>query len=107
MIKEQTECGYIMLVLITTDDAKIIAETVAKYRYSGAARIDWAMPNTVAMRNLAVSLGLGEHCCVSDRYDLDDYEVVISNTPAKPAKKAAKKATPVAKVVEAKSDDQD
>jgi len=105
MIKEQTECGYIMLVLITTDDAKIIAKTVAKY--SGAARIDWAMPNTVATRNLAVSLGLGEHCCVSDRYDLDDYEVVISNTPAKPAKKAAKKATPVAKVVEAKSDDQD
>tara|TARA_R110000803_G_scaffold68366_2_gene130231 strand:+ start:1313 stop:1636 length:324 start_codon:yes stop_codon:yes gene_type:complete len=107
MIKEQTECGYIMLVLITTDDAKIIAETVAKYGKAGAARIDWAMPNTVAMRNLAVSLGLGEHCCVSDRYDLDDYEVVISNTPAKPAKKAAKKATPVAKVVEAESDDRD
>ena len=105
MIKEQTECGYIMLVLITTDDAKIIAETVAKY--SDEAKIDWAMPNSVAVRTLAVSLGLGEHCCVSDRYDLDDYEVVISNTPAKPAKKAAKKATPVAKVVEAKSDDQD
>ena len=63
------------------------------------------MPNTVATRNLAVSLGLGEHCCVSNKYDLEDYEVVISNTPAKPAKKAAKKATPVAKVVEAVKDD--
>jgi hypothetical protein len=92
-----------MLVLIITDDAKIIAKTVAKY--SGAARIDWAMPNTVATRNLAVSLGLGEHCCVSDRYNIDDYEVVVADPPAKPAKKVVEKTTPVAKVVEAESDD--
>ena len=105
MIKEQTECGYIMLVLITTDDAKIIAETVAKY--SDEAKIDWAMPNSVAVRTLAVSLGLKEFACVGLSADPADYDIVISNTPAKPAKKAAKKATPVAKVVEAESDDRD
>ena len=91
-----------MQVLITTEDAKLIAETIAKY---SGMKIDWAMPNTVATRTLAVSLGLGEFCCVGDKADPADYDVVISNTPAKPAKKVAKKAAPVAKVVEAVEDD--
>jgi hypothetical protein len=92
-----------MRILIATDDVDTISKTLAEYA-GQPCLIQWAMPNTVATRTKAVSLGLGEFSCVGDA-NKDDYDVVVTHTPTKPAKVAKKPKTLVKKNVEAKDDD--